>query len=85
MDSQPLCSKALLLSTYLCVFYTLQKPTAFQRKNGLRTVVSKLSEAGLQTSMFYSVQQDEVYCKVRAHPDRLKAEADRINLNVRRR
>lgn len=32
--------------------------------------------------MFYSVQQDEVYCKVRAVPDRLKMEADRIDYNM---
>jgi len=55
------------------------KPDHFQRKFSVRNIVSKLCEAGLQTSMFYSVQQDEVYCKVRAVPDRLKSEADRIN------
>ena len=58
-------------------------PLPFQKKNSVRAVVSKLCEAGLQTSMFYSVQQDEVYCKVRAHPDRLKAEADRIDYSMR--
>ena len=82
-------------------------PTPFQKRHSVRNVISKLCEAGLQTSMFYSVQQDEVYCKVprpppphtdtythlftlptgvghqvRAHPDRLKAEADRIDMQV---
>jgi anoctamin-10/anoctamin-7 len=56
-----------------------EKPTNYQKKHNVKTVVSRLCEAGLQTSMFYSVQQDEVYCKIRAHPDRLKTEADRIN------
>jgi hypothetical protein len=34
-----------------------EKPTNYQKKHSIKNVVSKLCEAGLQTSMFYSVQQ----------------------------
>lgn len=55
------------------------RPSDYQRKHSVRKVVTRLCEAGLETSMFFSVQQDEVYCKVRANPVRLQTEADRIN------
>ncbi len=32
-------------------------PTLYQRKHSARTVVSRLTEAGLETLLFYSVQQ----------------------------
>lgn len=34
-----------------------EKPTHFQKKHSIKNVVSRLCESGLQTSMFYSVQQ----------------------------
>lgn len=34
-----------------------EKPTNFQKKHSIKNVVSRLCEAGLQTTMFYSVQQ----------------------------
>lgn len=64
------------------VFSSDDKPTDYQRKHSVRKVVTRLCESGLATSMFYSVQQDEVYCKVRALPSRLQAEADRINYSM---
>jgi hypothetical protein len=38
-----------------------ESPTEFQRKFSVRNVVTRLSEAGLQTSMFYSVDQVRVH------------------------
>lgn len=42
-----------------------------------------MSRGGLQTKMFYSVQKDEVYVKIRASMTRLKLEAARIGYKVR--
>lgn len=39
---------------------------AVRRKFCLKNVISRLTRAGLETKLFLSVQQDEVYCKVRA-------------------
>ncbi|CAN0047779.1 unnamed protein product, partial [Laminaria digitata] len=33
---------------------------------------------GIETRMFYSVQRDEVYCKIRCPLERLGREADRV-------
>ena len=67
----------------LCIVFNIvasdDRPSEYQRKHSARKVVTRLCEAGLQTSMFFSVQQDEVYCKVRASPSRLQTEADRID------
>lgn len=38
-----------------------EKPTNFQKKHSIKNVVSRLCEAGLQTTMFYSVQQVRFY------------------------
>lgn len=38
--------------------------------------------AGLDTSQFYSVQRDEVYCKIRCPRDRMVVQADKINYKL---
>lgn len=53
-----------------------------QKKYSLKNVVDLLSSASLQTKLFYSSQNDEVYCKVRAPLKRLLDEADRIKYPI---
>ena len=48
----------------------------------MREILKKLGEGGLETKMYYSVQRDEVYCKIRASLGRLKNEADRIDYKL---
>lgn len=57
--------------------------TPIQLQFGLKTVVERLNAAGLETSLFYSCQRDEIYVKIRASPERLRTEADRINYKLR--
>jgi anoctamin-10/anoctamin-7 len=45
-------------------------------------VVDKLYKGGLECRLFYSADQEEVFCKVRAPFERLAREADRIDMKV---
>lgn len=56
-----------------------EKLTAVQEEKSLKFVLHRLSDAGLQTKMFFSVQSDEIYCKIRCPLKRLLKEADRID------
>lgn len=56
--------------------------TAFQREYSLQKIIQRLVDASIDTQMFFSVQQDEVYIKVRAQPARLRQFADKINYKV---
>jgi hypothetical protein len=58
------------------------KATKAQLKFSLKHILDQLAEAGLQTKLFYSVQRDEVYVKIRAPLRRLQREADRINYRL---
>jgi hypothetical protein len=49
----------------------------FQKEFSMKRVINALTAAGLHTSQFYSVQRDEVYCKIRCPRDRLVAQAVR--------
>ncbi len=53
-----------------------------QTKFTMRNVVERLSNAGLETKYFYSCQRDELYVKIRAEPDRLRAEAARVKYRL---
>jgi hypothetical protein len=53
-----------------------------QTKFTMRNIIDRLSNAGLETKYFYSCQRDELYVKVRAEPERLRAEASRINYKL---
>jgi hypothetical protein len=57
--------------------------TSEQCKWSLKRVMKELADGGLQTRLFYSCQADEVYCKVRVPPARLKKEADRVNMRCK--
>ncbi|CAM9243719.1 unnamed protein product [Hapterophycus canaliculatus] len=56
--------------------------TSFQRKFSMKEILTKLNAGGIETRMFYSVQRDEVYCKIRCPLERLKREADRVGYKV---
>lgn len=58
------------------------KPSKFHKEFNMKSIITRLADAGLQTKMFYSVQNDEVYCKIRAPLKRLLIEADRINYKL---
>lgn len=53
-----------------------------QQKKSLKFIINSLAESGLQTKLFYSVQKDEVYMKIRCPLGRLQKEADRINYKL---
>lgn len=54
----------------------------FQKEFSMKRVINALAAAGLHTSQFYSVQRDEVYCKIRCPRDRLVAQAVSRSLNA---
>ena len=56
--------------------------TKEQKKYSVRKVVERITSAGCETKMFFSVQRDEVYVKVRASLERLKKQADDINYSL---
>jgi hypothetical protein len=53
-----------------------------QKKYPMKHIVDRANAAKLDTRCFYSCQRDEVYVKFRGSPDRLYAEADRINYKL---
>jgi len=54
----------------------------FQKEFSMKRVLNHLVMAGLETSQFYSVQRDEVYCKIRCPLDRLVAQADAVDFKL---
>merc|ERR1711991_228804 len=42
-------------------------------------ILKRLNQGGLETKLYYSAQNDEVYCKIRCSMKRLLLEADRID------
>jgi anoctamin-10/anoctamin-7 len=59
-----------------------EKATTLQQQKSLKFIINSLAESGLQTKLFYSAQNDEVYCKIRAPITRLMKEADRVNYKL---
>jgi hypothetical protein len=53
-----------------------------QKEKNLKFIIQRLSDAGLQTKLFFSVQNDEIYLKIRAPYSRLLKEADRMNYKL---
>jgi hypothetical protein len=56
-----------------------EKMSKKQKEHSLKFIINRLADAGLQTKIFYSVQHDELYLKIRAPLKRLQREADRID------
>mmetsp|Transcript_21081 Transcript_21081/g.21777 ORF Transcript_21081/g.21777 Transcript_21081/m.21777 type:complete len:758 (+) Transcript_21081:44-2317(+) len=65
------------------VYGERERLTSQQSKWSLKRLLKELADGGLQTRLFYSVQADEVYCKVRAPLHRIKKEADRVNMKCK--
>jgi hypothetical protein len=53
-----------------------------QKKYSIKYILNRLAEGGLQTKLFYSAQNDELYIKIRATLKRIQREADRINYRL---
>lgn len=51
-------------------------------RHPMHIMVHKLKEAGLQLKLFYGVNDELVYCKIRAPMERLLKEADRIHYRL---
>lgn len=64
------------------VYDVEDKLTEKQEAHSLKHILRELSEGGLQTRLFYSVDAHEVYCKIRAPIFRLMREADRIDYRL---
>jgi anoctamin-10/anoctamin-7 len=67
------------------VYKSTEKLTLKQSDSTLsiKGIVERLSQSGLETKLFFSVQNDEVYCKIRSSLKRLLQEADRIGYIMR--
>lgn len=59
-----------------------ERLSSVQETKSLKYILERITDAGLQTKLFYSVQNDEVYVKIRCPLPRLMREADRINYHV---
>ena len=56
--------------------------TSFQKKFSVRKVVERITQAGLETKMFFSLQRDEVFVKIRCPLERLKKHADDMDYKL---
>lgn len=55
---------------------------AEQRKYSTKIILDAITEAGLQLRLFYGIDGNKVYCKIRCPLQRLKQEACRINYKL---
>lgn len=53
-----------------------------QKDNSMRKILQQLAGGGIETKMFYSVNRELVFCKLRASLERIGKEADRIDYKV---
>lgn len=56
--------------------------TESQRVNSMKRILARVSAGGLESRLFYSVQNDEVYAKIRAPLSRIMKEADRTDYKL---
>lgn len=54
----------------------------YQKLYNMKAIIMRLNEASLETKLFYSIQRDEVYCKIRAPPKILEAFADKVDYKL---
>jgi hypothetical protein len=54
----------------------------FQQHITLKNFIDRCEQAQLSVKAYYSCQRDEIYCKIRADPDRLLKEAARIEYKL---
>lgn len=53
-----------------------------QRKFNMKRILTQLGLGGFEIRMFYSVDRNKVFCKIRVPIERLYVEADRINMKL---
>lgn len=56
--------------------------TPMQKDFSMRNILQRLARGGIETKMFYSMDRDLVFCKLRASVERIGKEADRIDYRV---
>ena len=56
--------------------------TPKQKEFSMRAILQRLAKGGIETKMFYSVDRELVFCKLRASLERIAKEADRIDYKV---
>ena len=59
-----------------------QTPKQLNPLFSVKGLLDLLAESGLQTKLFYSVQNDELYCKIRAPLKRITEEAERTKYRL---
>jgi anoctamin-10/anoctamin-7 len=67
---------------YIMVFKVYEEGediSDMQKKKNMTYIIKRLNQGGLETKLYYSAQNDEVYCKIRCNMKRLLLEADRID------
>jgi len=62
--------------------YSQKLQSQKQRDFSMKNIILRLADAGLQTKVFYSAQNDEVYCKVRAPLKRLFTQARAVKYKL---
>jgi anoctamin-10/anoctamin-7 len=70
---------------YVMVFKVHDENTELsqlQKEFSMRTILQRLAKGGVETKMFYSVDREHVFCKLRASLERIGKEADRIDYKV---
>lgn len=55
---------------------------SFQKKYTMKNIIDRCQNSKIETKCFYSCQRDEIYVKMRCPPERLQAEADRIDYKL---
>jgi len=53
-----------------------------QQKFNIKRILTQLGLGGFEIRMFYSVERNKVFCKVRVPIERLYVEADRIDMKL---
>lgn len=64
------------------IYKEMEHLTEEQVKFSVKKILTQLTDGGLELRLFYSYEHKEIYCKIRASLNRLKKEADRVNLNL---
>jgi anoctamin-10/anoctamin-7 len=64
------------------IYDELEVLSEYQIKYSMERVIKALARGGLETKLFYSVQHDEVFCKIRCPLARLKQQADCVDYKL---
>jgi len=68
---------------WVMVFKVFDEDDKFpEGQKTMKEIVTALHSAGLETQLFFSVQRDKVYCKIRVPLERLKGYADKVDYKL---